>query len=36
MAESHDPLAQDTDAPLQHRHLLDLSTYSREDRKSVV
>jgi aspartate carbamoyltransferase catalytic subunit len=31
MAESHDPLAEDTDAPLRHRHLLDLSTYSRKE-----
>lgn len=31
MAESHDPLAASSSTPLEHRHLLDLSTYSAEE-----
>jgi aspartate carbamoyltransferase catalytic subunit len=31
MAESHDSLAEEASTPLQHRHLLDLSTYSAEE-----
>ncbi len=36
MAESHDSLAEEASTPLQHRHLLDLSTYSAEELTHIL